>query len=97
LCLTDLARAGWELHLIATFAGHRSTQTTLQYIHLSGRELAIKLQRSMAEVHAQRVAQLARPGRSHRDDRPNGRVIVAPAAQHRRNGANRRLAVANRY
>jgi site-specific recombinase XerD len=29
-CLTDLARAGWELHLIATFAGHRSTQTTLQ-------------------------------------------------------------------
>jgi integrase/recombinase XerD len=62
LCLTDLARAGWELHLIATFAGHRNTQTTLQYIHLSGRELAIKLQRSMAEVHAQRVAQLARPG-----------------------------------
>ncbi len=62
LCLTDLARAGWELHLIATFAGHRSTQTTLQYIHLSGRELALKLERSMAEVHAQRVAQLARPG-----------------------------------
>jgi integrase len=23
LCLTDLARAGWELHAIATFAGHR--------------------------------------------------------------------------
>ena len=62
LCLTDLGRAGWELHLIATFAGHRSTQTTLQYIHLSGRELALKLERSMAEVHAQRVTQLARPG-----------------------------------
>jgi integrase/recombinase XerD len=62
LCLTDLARAGWELHLIATFAGHRSTQTTLQYIHLSGRELAIKLQRSSAEVHAHRVAQLGRLG-----------------------------------
>ena len=29
LCLTDLARSGWELHAIATFAGHRSTQTTL--------------------------------------------------------------------
>src|SRR5436305_4774288 len=24
LCLTDLARAGWDLHEIATFAGHRS-------------------------------------------------------------------------
>jgi integrase len=29
LCLTDLAWSGWELHAIATFAGHRSTQTTL--------------------------------------------------------------------
>jgi len=58
LCLTDLARAGWELHLIATFAGHRNPQTTLQYIHLSGRELAAKLAHSMAEMHAWRVAQL---------------------------------------
>jgi integrase/recombinase XerD len=58
LCLTDLARAGWELHLIATFAGHRNPQTTLQYIHLSDRELAAKLARGMAEVHARRVAQL---------------------------------------
>ena len=62
LCLTDLARAGWELHLIATFAGHRSTQTTLQYIHLSGRELALKLERSTAGVHAHRVAELGRLG-----------------------------------
>ncbi|NIY64186.1 tyrosine-type recombinase/integrase [Streptomyces malaysiensis] len=23
LCLTDLARMGWEVHAIATFAGHR--------------------------------------------------------------------------
>ena len=37
LCLTDLARMGWELHAIATFAGHASTDTTLRYIHLSGR------------------------------------------------------------
>jgi integrase/recombinase XerD len=58
LCLTDLARAGWELHLIASFAGHRSPQTTLQYIHLSGRELTAKLTRSMAEVHAWRVTQI---------------------------------------
>jgi integrase/recombinase XerD len=58
LCLTDLARAGWELHLIASFAGHRNPQTTLQYIHLSGRELAAKLTRSLAEVHAWRLAQI---------------------------------------
>jgi integrase/recombinase XerD len=58
LCLTDLARAGWELHAIATFAGHRSLATTLQYIHLSGRDLANKLARGMAEIHAWRVNQL---------------------------------------
>jgi integrase len=59
LCLTDLARAGWDIHEIATFAGHRSTQTTLLYIHLSGRELAAKLQRSMAAVHALRTRMIA--------------------------------------
>jgi integrase len=59
LCLTDLARAGWELHAIATFAGHRSPATTLQYIHLSGRDLAAKLARGMTEVHAWRVAQIS--------------------------------------
>jgi len=59
LCLTDLARAGWEVHAIATFAGHRSTDSTLRYIHLSGRELAAKLNSSMAQVHAWRVEVLA--------------------------------------
>ena len=58
LCLTDLARADWDIHEIATFAGHRSVQTTLRYIHLSGRELAAKLARGMDEIHAWR-AQLA--------------------------------------
>ena len=29
LCLTDLARARWELHEIARFAGHRNPTTTL--------------------------------------------------------------------
>ena len=56
LCLTDLARANWDIHEIATFAGHRSIQTTTLYIHLSGRELADKLARGMAEIHARRVA-----------------------------------------
>jgi integrase/recombinase XerD len=51
LCLTDLARAGWDLHEIARFAGHRSTDSTLAYIHLSGRELGEKLARTLAQVH----------------------------------------------
>jgi site-specific recombinase XerD len=59
LCLTDLARAGWDIHEIARFAGHRSTETTLQYIHLSGRDLAAKLERGMAGIHAWRVATMA--------------------------------------
>ncbi len=59
LCLTDLARAGWELHEIAIFAGHRSTESTLQYIHLSGRDLSAKLSASMAQIHAWRVQTLA--------------------------------------
>lgn len=59
LCLTDLARSGWELHTIAQFAGHRAPSTTLQYIHLSGRELALALQRGMAQVHEWRVETLA--------------------------------------
>jgi integrase len=59
LCLTDLARSGWELHAIATFAGHRNPSTTLQYIHLSGRELAEKLASAMTEVHAWRTTQLS--------------------------------------
>lgn len=59
LRLTDLARADWDLHEIARFAGHRSLQTTLLYIHLSGRDLAAKLEQGMAQVHAWRVAQMA--------------------------------------
>ena len=59
LRLTDLARTGWDLHEIAQFAGHRSTQTTLLYIHLSGRDLAAKLEQGMAGIHAWRSATTA--------------------------------------
>ncbi len=45
LCLTDLARTNWDIHEIATFAGHRSVQTTALYVQLSGRDLANKLAR----------------------------------------------------
>ncbi|MGB6165010.1 MAG: tyrosine-type recombinase/integrase [Pseudonocardiaceae bacterium] len=62
LCLTDLARMGWELHAIAAFAGHRSTDATLTYIHLSGRDLADKLNKGMEQIHSWRVEMLARLG-----------------------------------
>ena len=58
LCLTGLARMGWELHAIASFAGHRNTDTTLQYIHLSGRDLADKLAQGKVHIHAWRIAML---------------------------------------
>jgi len=61
LCLTDLARCGWELHAIARFAGHRNTATTLQYIHLSGRDLAERLRRATSRLHEDRVLQLVTP------------------------------------
>jgi integrase/recombinase XerD len=38
---------------------HRNPTTTLQYIHLSGRDLAAKLANGMAQIHAWRIAQLA--------------------------------------
>lgn len=70
LCLTDLARMGWELHAIATFAGHRSTDSTMRYIHLSGRELSEKLNRAMAGIHAQRVGMLAASAAAEAGPRP---------------------------
>ena len=74
LCLTDLARMGWELHTIATFAGHRHTGSTLQYIHLSGRDLADKLSRGMEHIHAWRIAMLTGIGTS---------AVTAPAGASR--------------
>jgi len=58
LCLTDLARAGWDIEEIASFAGHRSIQSTLLYIHLSARDLSDKFARSMAAIHEDRLRQL---------------------------------------
>jgi integrase/recombinase XerD len=55
LCLTDLARAQWDIHEIARFAGHRSLESTMRYIHLSGRDLSEKIARSMTSLHAWRL------------------------------------------
>jgi integrase/recombinase XerD len=57
--LTDLARADWTVDQIAQYAGHRDLSTTMLYIHLSGRELAAKFQRSMASIHLEREHLLA--------------------------------------
>jgi len=46
--LTHLARAKMDLHQIARYAGHRSLQTTMIYIHLSGVELTDAVARSLA-------------------------------------------------
>jgi site-specific recombinase XerD len=54
LRLTDLARADWTVDQIAQYAGHRDLSTTMLYIHLSGRELAARFQRSMAPIHLER-------------------------------------------
>ena len=59
LCLTDLARGGWDIHEIAAFAGHRSLASTLLYIHLSGRDLSSKLATTVSHLHAWRVQHLA--------------------------------------
>lgn len=59
LCLTDLARAGWDLHEIARFAGHRNLETTQQYIHLSCSDLAHKLCQGMHQIHEWRLGTLS--------------------------------------
>ena len=49
LRLTHLARAGWRLHEIAAYAGHRDPRTTQIYLHLSGTDLSAKMAGAIAE------------------------------------------------
>ncbi len=58
LRLTDLARAGLDMHHIATLAGHRVLQSTLIYIHLSARDLTEALTRTMGNLNAPRYPSL---------------------------------------
>jgi site-specific recombinase XerD len=60
LCLTDLARADWDIHEIAIFAGHRSIETTMIYVHLSARDLATKFNATMAQLHQDRLELMGR-------------------------------------
>jgi integrase/recombinase XerD len=43
LRLTHLAQAGWKLHELSAYAGHRNPQTTLMYLHLSGTDLLSRM------------------------------------------------------
>ena len=58
LRLTHMARAGFELLEIAKYAGHRSLETTMQYIHLSGRDLDVKVARNM-QIMEEQIATVA--------------------------------------
>jgi integrase/recombinase XerD len=60
LCLTDLARADWDIHEIATFAGHRNIETTMIYVHLSARDLAARFNSTMKQLHQQRLEAMGR-------------------------------------
>jgi len=61
LCLTDLARMGWDLHEIARLAGHQNLDTTRQYVHLSARDLAQRFRQTMGQIHTWRLQALAEP------------------------------------
>lgn len=58
LCLTELARAGWDIHEIAAFAGHRRIQSTLLYIHLSARDLSNRFSCTIAALHTRHLTAL---------------------------------------
>jgi len=60
LCLTDLARADWDIHEIAIFAGHRNIETTMIYLHLSARDLAAKFNATMTQLHRERLELMGR-------------------------------------
>lgn len=61
LCLTDLARMGWDLHEIGRLAGHQNLDTTQQYVHLSARDLAQRFRQTMSQIHTWRLKALAEP------------------------------------
>jgi integrase/recombinase XerD len=65
LSLTHLARAGWDIHEIAKFAGRRNVSTALQYIISQG---AISRRRSRAEWQAVAASLRACNSRSNREE-----------------------------
>lgn len=64
LRLTHLARAGWKLHELTTYAGHRDPKTTLIYLHLSGADLTAKMAHSVGSLDARMFCELFGAGTS---------------------------------
>ncbi|NAP07049.1 tyrosine-type recombinase/integrase, partial [Pseudomonas syringae] len=58
LRLTHLARAGWKLHELTAYAGHRDPKATLIYVHLSGADLTAKMAHSVGSLDARLFAEL---------------------------------------
>jgi integrase/recombinase XerD len=52
LRLTHMARCGVPEHVIASYAGHRSLETTRLYLHMSGRDISSVVTRRMEELDA---------------------------------------------
>ncbi|HDT5862765.1 TPA: site-specific integrase [Aeromonas hydrophila subsp. hydrophila] len=64
LRLTHLARAGWKLHELTAYAGHRDPKTTLVYLHLSGADLTAKMAYSVGSLDARMFSELFGSGAS---------------------------------
>jgi site-specific recombinase XerD len=61
LRLTHLARAGWKLHELTAYAGHRDPKTTLMYLHLSGADLTAKMAKSVGSLDERLFSKLFSP------------------------------------
>ena len=73
LRLTDLARAGLDMHHIAALAGHRVLQSTLIFIHLSG----ARSYRGSCQNHGQPgLGSLPPPAWKRRSDARSARECV---------------------
>ena len=84
LCLTDLARMGWELHAIATFAGHRPPSRRCAISTCPGRDLAGQLNRSMSAFARATHRHAHREPRGHSVTRPLTAAAVRDDARSRR-------------
>jgi integrase len=52
LRLTHLARSGWCLHELSTYAGHADPKTTMVYLHIAGADLSRRMAQSVGHIDA---------------------------------------------
>lgn len=84
LRLSHLARAGWKLHELAAYAGHRDPRTIQMYIHLSGVDLSI-IMAVTVETADRKMAALIFPLGENRSNQSPRRIAMMGmlAAMHR--------------